>query len=220
MQPEIDLGPLTLKTFGIMFALGFLAAGAVIARRFEELGKPADWAYEMIFAALVGGLVGARALLPRPELGRRQDDLLGNLFSGSGLVWYGGAIGGAIAVVRLGVAARLPRARAARPRGDAARARLRDRPDRLPALRRRRLRQGVGPALGDVLSATARCRPTTGASDAGLRVARDGRWSPGCCGACATASRPGSCSRSTSCCRAWSASWSSSCAATTRSGPG
>ena len=28
-----------------------------------------------------------------------SDDLLGNLFSGSGLVWYGGAIGGAIAVL-------------------------------------------------------------------------------------------------------------------------
>ena len=54
------LGPLTLQTFGICFALGFLAAGALIARRLEELGKPRDWAYEMVFAALVGGLVGSR----------------------------------------------------------------------------------------------------------------------------------------------------------------
>ena len=27
MQPEIQLGPSTLKTFGLMFALGFLASG-------------------------------------------------------------------------------------------------------------------------------------------------------------------------------------------------
>ena len=60
MQPEIDLGPLALKTFGIMFAFGFLAAGAVCAKRFKELGKPIDWAYEMIFAGLVGGVVGSR----------------------------------------------------------------------------------------------------------------------------------------------------------------
>ncbi len=98
MQPEIDLGPLSLKTFGLMFALGFLAAGAVIARRFKELGKPVDWAYEMTFAALVGGIVGARVYYLVQHWSDVSDDLLGNIFSGSGLVWYGGAIGGALAV--------------------------------------------------------------------------------------------------------------------------
>ena len=38
MQPELDLGPLTLQTFGICFALGFLASGAVLAKRLKELG--------------------------------------------------------------------------------------------------------------------------------------------------------------------------------------
>ena len=98
MQPEIDLGPLSLKTFGLMFALGFLAAGAVIARRFRELGKPVDWAYEMTFAALVGGIVGARVYYLAQNWSEVSDDLVGNVFSGSGLVWYGGAIGGALAV--------------------------------------------------------------------------------------------------------------------------
>ena len=98
MQPEIQLGPLELKTFGLMFALGFLAAGAVIARRFEELGKPVDWAYEMTFAALAGGIVGARVYYLAQNWSAVSDDLLGNIFSGSGLVWYGGAIGGALAV--------------------------------------------------------------------------------------------------------------------------
>jgi phosphatidylglycerol---prolipoprotein diacylglyceryl transferase len=98
MQPEIDLGPLTLQTFGIMFALGFLGAAAVCGRRFKELGKPADWAYEMIFAGLVGGIVGARAYYLVQNWDSVKDDFFGNLFSGSGLVWYGGAIGGAIAV--------------------------------------------------------------------------------------------------------------------------
>jgi phosphatidylglycerol:prolipoprotein diacylglycerol transferase len=98
MQPEIDLGPLTLKTFGIMFALGFLGAAAVCGRRFKELGKPVDWAYEMIFAALVGGIVGARGYYLAQNWDSVKDDFFGNLFSGAGLVWYGGAIGGAIAV--------------------------------------------------------------------------------------------------------------------------
>jgi phosphatidylglycerol:prolipoprotein diacylglycerol transferase len=98
VQPEIQLGPLELKTFGLMFALGFLAAGAVIARRFDELGKPPDWAYEMTFSALLGGLVGARVYYLVQHWSDVGDDLLGNIFSGSGLVWYGGAIGGALAV--------------------------------------------------------------------------------------------------------------------------
>ena len=51
---------LPLKTFGLMFALGFLASGARDPRRMREIGKPDDWAYEMIFAAFVGGLVGSR----------------------------------------------------------------------------------------------------------------------------------------------------------------
>jgi phosphatidylglycerol:prolipoprotein diacylglycerol transferase len=99
MYPEIHLGPLTLQTFGIMFALGFVAAGALIAKRLPELGKPVDWAYEMCFAALVGGVVGSRLYYIVENYDQVKDDLLGNLFSGSGLVWYGGAIGGAIAVL-------------------------------------------------------------------------------------------------------------------------
>ena len=99
MLPEIDLGPLDLKTFGICFALGFLAAGAVIARRLRELGESPDWAYEMVFAALIGGLVGSRLDYILQNWDDVSGDLLGNIFSGSGLVWQGGALGGAIGVL-------------------------------------------------------------------------------------------------------------------------
>ncbi len=99
MQPELEIGPLTLQTFGIMFALGFVAAGLLVARRLKELGKPVDWAYEMIFAALVGGIVGARVDYIIQNYDSVSDDLFGNIFSGAGLVWFGGAVGGAIGVL-------------------------------------------------------------------------------------------------------------------------
>jgi phosphatidylglycerol---prolipoprotein diacylglyceryl transferase len=99
MYPEIDIGPLTLKTFGLMFAFAFLAAGALIGKRLHELGKPVDWAYEMGFAALIGGVVGSRAYFLVQNWSEVKDDLLGNVVSGSGLVWYGGLIGGALAVL-------------------------------------------------------------------------------------------------------------------------
>jgi phosphatidylglycerol:prolipoprotein diacylglycerol transferase len=96
--PELNLGPLTLQTFGICFALGFLASGALIARRLTELGKPVDWAYEIAFAALIGGLIGGR-LHYLAGTYDSDDSLLTNLFSGSGLVWLGGVVGGAAAVL-------------------------------------------------------------------------------------------------------------------------
>ena len=99
MYPELDLGALTLQTFGICFALGFFAAGALLARRLTELGKPVDWAYEIIFSGLIGGLVGSRADYLIQNWDKVSDDLLGNLFSGSGLVWFGGLVGGALGVV-------------------------------------------------------------------------------------------------------------------------
>src|ERR687896_987821 len=99
MQPEIQIGPLELKTFGICYAFGFLSAGLLIGRRLHELGHPVDWAYEMIFAGLVGGLVGSRTDYLLQNWDDVSDDLVGNVFSGSGLVWFGGAVGGAIGVL-------------------------------------------------------------------------------------------------------------------------
>jgi phosphatidylglycerol---prolipoprotein diacylglyceryl transferase len=99
VQPEIHIFGLSLKSFGIVFACGFLAAGAILVRRLRELDLPVDYAYEMAFAALVGGLVGSRLYYVVQHWSTAQHHLLSSLFSGSGLVWYGGLIGGAICVI-------------------------------------------------------------------------------------------------------------------------
>jgi phosphatidylglycerol:prolipoprotein diacylglycerol transferase len=98
VQPEIQIGPLELQTFGICFAGAFVAAAAVLARHFREIGRPPDWSYEMVFAGLVGGLVGSRLDYLIQNWDEVSDDLLGNVFSGSGLVWFGGLAGGALGV--------------------------------------------------------------------------------------------------------------------------
>ncbi|HEV2980468.1 MAG TPA: prolipoprotein diacylglyceryl transferase [Solirubrobacteraceae bacterium] len=99
MKPEIHILGISIKTFGVAFACAFIACGAVVARRLRELDRPVDWAYELIFAALLGGVIGARGYYLIQNYEQVKHDLLGNVFSGSGLVWYGGVIGGAIAVV-------------------------------------------------------------------------------------------------------------------------
>lgn len=98
VRTEIDLLGLPVKTFGVMFAVGFLAAGGLLARRLREQGRPSDWAYEIIFAGLAGGLVGARVYYLFQHGEQFRADPLGSAFGGTGLVWYGGAIGGALAV--------------------------------------------------------------------------------------------------------------------------
>lgn len=99
MLPELDVGPVELKTFGICLAAAFLASAAIVGRRYRELGKPYDWAYEMMFAALVGGLIGGRIHYVIENYDTEKDDLLGSIFSGSGLVWFGGLVGGAVGVM-------------------------------------------------------------------------------------------------------------------------
>jgi phosphatidylglycerol:prolipoprotein diacylglycerol transferase len=96
VKPEIHVLGLSIKTFGLFFALNFAAWGLLAGRRLKELGKPSDWAYEMVTVALVGGLIGARGYY----LLQNHDSLsLGDVFGGSGLIWYGGLLGGVVAVL-------------------------------------------------------------------------------------------------------------------------
>ena len=95
MLDEINVFGLELKTFGLFFALNFVAWGLMAARRFRELGESPDLAYEMVFAALGGGVVGAKVYWAIDN----GEFTASGLFSGSGLTWYGGLLGGAITVI-------------------------------------------------------------------------------------------------------------------------
>src|SRR5919205_2215982 len=53
----------------------------------------------MIFAALVGGIAGARLWWVVENWSQAKDDLLGSLFGGTGLVFHGGLLGGALCVI-------------------------------------------------------------------------------------------------------------------------
>lgn len=99
MQPELDLGPLPLQTFGLALAGALLCSGVLAHRRLVELGRPPDWAYEALFAAALGGIVGAHLDWMVENWDEASQDLLGSLFSGTGLVFFGGVAGGAVAVL-------------------------------------------------------------------------------------------------------------------------
>jgi phosphatidylglycerol---prolipoprotein diacylglyceryl transferase len=91
VQPDIDVLGISLKTFGIFFALNFIAWGLVAGRRLKELGRPEEWAYEMVLTAIAGGLIGAKLYY---VIQHGAEFSFSGLVSGSGLVWYGGLLGG------------------------------------------------------------------------------------------------------------------------------
>jgi phosphatidylglycerol:prolipoprotein diacylglycerol transferase len=91
--PDIDILGISLKTFGIFFALNFVVWGAVAGRRLRELGRPEEWAYEMVLVAVAGGLIGAKLYYVVQHPG---DLSFSGIVSGSGLVWYGGLLGGVV----------------------------------------------------------------------------------------------------------------------------
>lgn len=94
MRPELfSMGPVTLHSFGLMMALAFVTAGVVTAWRLKRRGIDPEIAYGLLIAAIVGGIVGSKVhyLLVHPEQWRTAT------FSGRGLIWYGGLLGGALA---------------------------------------------------------------------------------------------------------------------------
>jgi phosphatidylglycerol---prolipoprotein diacylglyceryl transferase len=98
MQPELHVLGLTLQSFGLMLGLAFVVAGVLATIQLREAGRPADWGYEMAAAALVGGLVGARLWWVAEHPAAAAEDPLGALTGGAGLVFHGGALGGALVV--------------------------------------------------------------------------------------------------------------------------
>jgi phosphatidylglycerol:prolipoprotein diacylglycerol transferase len=99
----IHLGPLTVTGFGIMMALAFAVGGWVIDHETRRNGFAPDYVGDIIVGAVVGGIVGAKLWFVALPGHGVQD-----LFERSGLVWYGGFIGGALGVVLNGWRRRVP----------------------------------------------------------------------------------------------------------------
>src|SRR5262245_64217473 len=99
MIPDVlHIGPIPIHIFGIFLALAFLAAGSVAGREFERKGYDPAVASATVVWAAVGGLVGARLWLILEAWSDFVRAPVGFLLTGGGFVWYGGLLGGLIAV--------------------------------------------------------------------------------------------------------------------------
>jgi len=110
MRPVlIQIGDFEFYSFGLMAALALIVPGLSIVRALlRRRGAAADFAYELIVAAGVGGFLGARVYYLLEHLEAVRADFLGVAFGGIGFTWYGGLIGGFAGVVVWTLVRRVP----------------------------------------------------------------------------------------------------------------
>jgi phosphatidylglycerol:prolipoprotein diacylglycerol transferase len=98
----LQLGPLALTGYGIMMMVAFLMGGWAMQLELRRRGLDEEYAADVVIAAVIGGLVGAKVwyVLITGQWGA--------LLSRGGLVWYGGFFGGVAAVLLNGWRKRVP----------------------------------------------------------------------------------------------------------------
>ena len=88
-----------ISTFGVMMAVGFLVAAWHTGVRLREYGLDPEIASTILLYAMVGGVVGSKLYFAVDEGLRTGVPFSELLFSRAGITWYGGLIGGTIAVL-------------------------------------------------------------------------------------------------------------------------
>lgn len=96
-----QIGPFTVYSFGTFMALAALCAGWVVWLELKRYRYDPDLASALIFAAAVGGLIGARILFIFEDWSNFIRSPWDFVFSGAGFTWYGGLLGGVLAVTWL-----------------------------------------------------------------------------------------------------------------------
>src|ERR1700730_11544649 len=122
MIPFIHLGPLTIPTFGLMVATGLLVAAYVLQADFDrrraylpstkkskgEQVERKDEVFLIIGIAGFAGLVGARLYHVLESPSEFFADPWPLLFSRFGFAWFGGFLGGLIALIFLARYLKIP----------------------------------------------------------------------------------------------------------------
>lgn len=93
-----SIGPITVYSFGALMALAALVAGWIVWSELKRYRYDPELASTMVFAGIIGGLLGARLLFIVEEWRGFIQSPWDFIFTGAGFTWYGGLLGGALAV--------------------------------------------------------------------------------------------------------------------------
>ena len=94
-----EIGPIKIGSYGLMLVLAFLSCLFFMVRELKRNNYEPDWGFSVVTWAVIGGIVGSRLYFILEHLDQFFQDPIGMIFTGSGLTFYGGLIGGLLAVV-------------------------------------------------------------------------------------------------------------------------
>ena len=92
------LGGAPITSFGVFMFLTFMVGGMVLRPEVERVGLESEKAWDFIVMGVLGGILGAKAYYVLLNYDSLITDPIGSIFSRGGMVWYGGFLGGLIAV--------------------------------------------------------------------------------------------------------------------------
>jgi phosphatidylglycerol---prolipoprotein diacylglyceryl transferase len=91
MYPELfKIGPFTVHSFGLMMAIGFIAASWLLTNELKRKGYDPNMGSTITLIAVIFGIAGSKILYLIEDWGRFVQDPLREAFSPGGLTWYGG----------------------------------------------------------------------------------------------------------------------------------
>ena len=93
------IGGEAVTSFGVFMLLSFLTGGYILRAEMRRLGEDPEKAWDMVFMAVIGGIIGAKAYYVLLNYERLMADPMGLVFSRGGLVWYGGFILATVLVI-------------------------------------------------------------------------------------------------------------------------
>ena len=93
----LRLGPITIYSYGLMMALGFIAADIACTSEFQRHGFKGEWASTLILWTAISGVAGSRVYDIFDNWHYYAANPSQMLLSGAGFVWFGGLAGGVVA---------------------------------------------------------------------------------------------------------------------------
>ena len=93
------MGGAPITSFGVFMFLSFLTGGMLLRAEMERTGHDPDRAWDLVFMAVLGGVIGAKAYYVLLNYESLFADPLSAIFSRGGMVWYGGFAGALFLIV-------------------------------------------------------------------------------------------------------------------------
>ena len=93
------MGGAPITSFGVFMFLSFLTGGILLRSEMERTGHDPERAWDLVFMAVLGGVIGAKAYYVLLNYESLLADPVSAIFSRGGMVWYGGFAGALLLIV-------------------------------------------------------------------------------------------------------------------------